>query len=137
MVLIALHTPILNLLGMHGESFRLAFGMMVIYLAMGILRMGNWTQNDTFRAAGDATYGTVLEIVFMWLMLLPLVCVSGLVLKWPTLAVFALCYADEPIRYILMQVHLFRGKWIRPVTPEGQKALQGWKPDRSLIAEKE
>ena len=136
-VLIALHTPILNLLGMHGESFRLAFGMMVIYLAMGILRMGNWTQNDTFRAAGDATYGTVLEIVFMWLMLLPLVCVSGLVLKWPTLAVFALCYADEPIRYILMQVHLFRGKWIRPVTPEGQKALQGWKPDRSLIAEKE
>ena len=136
-VLIALHTPILNLLGMHGESFRLAFGMMVIYLAMGILRMGNWTQNDTFRAAGDATYGTVLEIVFMWLMLLPLVCVSGLVLKWPTLAVFALCYADEPIRYILMQVHLFRGKWIRPVTPEGQKALQGWKPDRSLVAEKE
>ena len=136
-VLIALHTPILNLLGMHGESFRLAFGMMVIYLAMGILRMGNWTQNDTFRAAGDATYGTVLEIVFMWLMLLPLVCVSGLVLKWPTLVVFALCYADEPIRYILMQVHLFRGKWIRPVTPEGQKALQGWKPDRSLVAEKE
>ena len=136
-VLIALHTPILNLLGMHGESFRLAFGMMVIYLAMGILRMGNWTQNDTFRAAGDATYGTVLEIVFMWLMLLPLVCVSGLVLKWPTLAVFALCYADEPIRYILMQVHLFRGKWIRPVTPEGQMALQGWKPDRSLVAEKE
>ncbi len=136
-VLIALHTPILNLLGMHGESFRLAFGMMVIYLAMGILRMGNWTQNDTFRAAGDATYGTVLEIVFMWLMLLPLVCVSGLVLKWPTLAVFSLCYADEPIRYILMQVHLFRGKWIRPVTPEGQKALQGWKPDRSLVAEKE
>ena len=136
-VLVALHTPILNLLGMHGESFRLAFGMMVIYLAMGILRMGNWTQNDTFRAAGDATYGTVLEIVFMWLMLLPLVCVSGLVLKWPTLAVFALCYADEPIRYILMQVHLFRGKWIRPVTPEGQKALQGWKPDRSLVAEKE
>ena len=136
-VLIALHTPILNLPGMHGERVRLAFGMMVIYLAMGILRMGNWTQNDTFRAAGDATYGTVLEIVFMWLMLLPLVCVSGLVLKWPTLAVFALCYADEPIRYILMQVHLFRGKWIRPVTPEGQKALQGWKPDRSLVAEKE
>jgi len=133
--LVCLHTPVLRMMGMHGESFRLAFGMILIYLAFGIIRMGNWTQNDTFRAAGDATYGTVLEIVFMWLMLIPLVCVSGLVLKWPTLAVFALCYADEPIRYILMQVHLFNGKWIRPVTPEGLEAIQGWKPDRRRICE--
>jgi Na+-driven multidrug efflux pump len=99
--------------------------------------MGNWTQNDTFRAAGDATYGTVLEIVFMWIMVLPLVCVSGLVLKWPTLLVFAFCYADEPIRYILMQVHLHNGKWIRPVTPEGWKALRNWKPDHSRTGETE
>lgn len=134
-VLIALHTPILSIMGMHGESFRLAFGMMVIYLAFGILRMGNWTQNDTFRAAGDATTGTVLEIVFMYLMLLPCVCVSGLVLKWPTLIVFALCYVDEPIRYVLMQIHLHKGKWIRPVTPEGMKAMLNWKPDHRLVDE--
>jgi putative MATE family efflux protein len=134
--LVALHTPILTVMGMQGESFRLAFGMLVIYLSFGIIRMGNWTQNDTFRAAGDAVYGTVLEIVFMWLMLIPCVCISGLVLKWPTLVVFALCYIDEPIRYLLMQVHLYRGKWIRPVTPEGRSALQGWKPNRKLIMEK-
>ena len=134
---VSLHTPILNLMGMRGESFRLAFGMIVIYLAFGIIRMGNWTQNDTFRAAGDATYGTVLEIVFMWVMVLPLVCVSGLVLRWPTLLVFAFCYADEPIRYIMMQVHLHSGKWIRPVTPEGWKALRNWKPDHSRTGETE
>ncbi|MBR5010125.1 MAG: polysaccharide biosynthesis C-terminal domain-containing protein, partial [Clostridia bacterium] len=136
-LLIALHTPILKLMGMSGESFTLAFGMILIYVAFGIIRMGNWTHNDTFRAAGDATYGTVLEIVFMWVMILPLVCVSGLVLKWPTLAVFALCYADEPIRYILMQKHLFGGKWIRPVTPEGQEALRGWRPDRRRVCEED
>lgn len=133
--LVALHTPILTVMGMHGESFRLAFGMMLIYLSFGVIRMGNWTQNDTFRSAGDATTGTVLEIVFMYLMVLPCVCVSGLVLKWPTLVVFALCYADEPIRYVLMQIHLHKGKWIRPVTPEGEKALWGWKPDHKLVDE--
>ena len=133
--LVALHTPILTVMGMSGESFRLAFGMLLIYLAAGVIRMGNWTQNDTFRAAGDATFGTVFEIVFMWAMVIPCVCVSGLVLKWPTLAVFAMCYVDEPVRYILMQVHLFRGKWIRPVTPEGREALRSWKPDRRRIAE--
>ena len=134
-VLIALHTPILTMMGMKGESFRLAFGMMVIYLCFGVIRMGNWTQNDTFRAAGDATYGTVLEIAFMWLVVLPCVWVSGFVLKWPTLAVFALCYVDEPIRYVLMQKHLHSGKWIRPVTPEGRAALVDWKPDKSIIDE--
>ena len=131
--LIALHTSILTVMGMSGESFRLAFGMLAIYLAAALIRMGNWTQNDTFRAAGDATTGTVLEIIFMWLMVLPCVCVSGLVLKWPTLAVFALCYADEPIRYVMMQRHLYKGKWIRPVTPEGRAALEGWKPERKQI----
>ena len=126
--LIALHTPILSVMGMRGESFRLAFGMVCIYIAFGIIRMGNWTQNDTFRSAGDATYGTVLEIVFMWLLVLPCVCVSGLVLHWPTLAVFAMCYVDEPIRYGLMQRHLFSGKWIRPVTQEGREALKTFNP---------
>ena len=48
----------------------------------------------------------------------------------PTLIVFACCYVDEPIRYVLMQVHLFRGKWIKPVTQEGRAALATWKPER-------
>ena len=129
-LLIALHTPILTLMGMRGASFSIAFGLICIYAAASLIRMGNWTQNDTFRAAGDATYGTVLEIVFMWAMVLPCVWVTGMVLHLPTLLVFACCYVDEPIRYVLMQRHLFNGKWIKPVTPEGRAALAGWKPER-------
>ena len=128
LLLIALHTPILRMMGMRGESFRIAFGLVCIYAAAALIRMGNWTQNDTFRAAGDATFGTVAEIVFMWLMVLPCVWPTGMVWKLPTLAVFACCYIDEPIRYVMMQVHLFRGKWIKPVTTEGRAALADWKP---------
>ena len=47
----------------------------------------------------------------------------------PTLAVFACCYIDEPVRYVLMQIHLFRGTWIKPVTPEGRAAMTGWTPN--------
>ena len=128
--ILALHTPILRLMGMEGESFRIAFGLVSIYLGAAFLRMGNWTQNDTFRAAGDASYGTILEIVFMWVLVLPFVCLTGLRWHAPTLLVFACCYIDEPIRYVLMQLHLFRGKWLKPVTPEGAAALKGWKPPR-------
>ena len=124
--LIALHTPILHLMGMEGESFRIAFGFLCIYLVAAFIRMGNWTQNDTYRAAGDAAYGTILEIVFLWVMVLPFVYLTGMVWHSATLIVFACCYIDEPIRYILMQVHLFSGKWIKPVTPEGIAAMKDW-----------
>ena len=128
--ILALHTPILRLMGMEGESFRIAFGLVSIYVAAAFIRMGNWTQNDTFRAAGDAAYGTILEIVFMWALVLPFVWLTGMVWHGPTLLVFACCYIDEPIRYVLMQTHLFRGKWIKPVTPEGAAAMKGWRPPR-------
>ena len=124
--LIALHTPILRIMGMEGESFRIAFGLVCIYIAAAFIRMGNWTQNDTFRAAGDAAYGTILEIVFMWVMVLPFVYLTGMVWHSSTLLVFACCYIDEIIRYVLMQVHLFSGKWIKPVTPEGIEAMKQW-----------
>ena len=130
LTLILLHTPILSVMGMHQDSFRIAFGMICVYAAAGLIRMGNWVQNDTFRAAGDSVYGTVMEIIFMWAVVLPVVVLSGMVWHWPTLLVFACCYVDEPIRYVLMQRHLFSGKWIRPVTPEGVAALEGWSPKK-------
>ena len=130
LILLALHTPILTAMGMRGESFSIAFGMLCIYAVAAVIRMGNWTQNDTFRAAGDAAFGTILEILFMWAVVIPTVWVTGMVRHLPVLVVFACCYIDEPIRYVLMQRHLFSGKWIKPVTPEGRAALKGWVPKR-------
>ncbi|MBR1561114.1 MAG: MATE family efflux transporter, partial [Clostridia bacterium] len=77
--------------------------------------------------AGDAAFGTYMEIAFMWFAVLPCVWLSGMVWHWPTLAVFTCCYIDEPIRYFLMQRHLFKGTWIKPVTPEGRAALAEWR----------
>ena len=130
LLLILLHTPILSVMGMEGESFTIAYGFMVIYMIAAFIRMGNWTQNDTFRSAGDATYGTVLEIVFLWILVIPLMWVTGMVLHMPALLVFLCCYIDEPIRYVLMQKHLFSGKWIKPVTPEGKAAKEKWLLER-------
>ena len=129
-LLLSLHRPLLALMGMEGNTFRIAFGLIAIFSGVAVIRMANWAQNDTFRAAGDAAYGTILEIVFMWALVLPCVWLSGMVWHAPTLVVFALCFVDEPIRYVLMQVHLFRGKWIKPVTPEGKAALAAWQAER-------
>lgn len=122
-VLLCVHAPIFNAMGLSGESFRLALGMLAIYGIAVIIRMGNWTKNDTFRSAGDASFGTLLEISFMFALVVPCVCITGLWLHAPFLLIFACCYIDEPIRFILMHRHLYNGKWVKPVTPEGEAAL--------------
>lgn len=129
-LLILLHSPILTLANLEGESFTIGTQFIVIFAIFAIIRMGNWTQNDTFRSAGEAVYGTVLEIAFMWLMVVPAVWIFGMVIGAPTFVVFICCYIDEPIRYVLMQIHLHNGKWVKPVTPEGRAALEEFRAKR-------
>ena len=123
LALVALNQPILTAMSLSGESLRIGSGILMIYCVAAIMRMCNWIQNDTYRSAGDAVTGTVLEIAFMYLLLLPAVCLSGLVLRAPFFVIFACCYIDEPIRLVLMQRHMYSGRWVRPVTPEGRAAL--------------
>lgn len=128
--LLAAHRPILTAMSLSGESFQAGVTMLTIYIFVSIIRMGNWLQNDTYRASGDAVTGTVLEIVFMYLMLLPAVVITGFVLRAPYWVIFICCYIDEPIRYIIMQIHLYSGKWLRPVTDVGIAALPAFMEKR-------
>ncbi len=132
-LLILLRSPILTLANLEGESFTIGSQFILIYVIFAIIRMGNWTQNDTYRSAGDAVYGTVLEIVFMWVMVIPLVWVTGMVIEAPIYVVFICCYIDEPIRYVLMQIHLYGGKWIKPVTHEGRAALKEFRSSKKEL----
>ena len=72
-----------------------------------------------------AALATVIAAV-----VLPCVCLSGLVFKAPYLLIFACCYIDEPIRFMLMQRHMYSGRWVRPATPEGQAALPAFQEKR-------
>lgn len=127
LIVLAFHTPLLSVMSLHDESMVAGTRFLVIYSIVALIRMGNWIQNDTYRAAGDAVYGTVLEIVFMYVMLVPAVLISGFVLKAPYWIIFICCYIDEPIRYVLMQIHLYKGTWIKPVTELGKAALPAFR----------
>lgn len=130
LLLLAIHRPILQAMSLSGESLKIGSRLLLIYAFVAVVRMCNWVQNDTYRSAGDPTIGTVLEISFMYLVLLPCVCLSGLVFKAPFLVVFACCYIDEPIRFVLMQRHMYSGKWVRPVTDVGKAALPAFMEKR-------
>ena len=123
-ILFSAHGPLLRAMSLSGASFEAGTFFLGYYVLVAVIRMGNWIQNDTYRASGDAVYGTVLEIVFMYLMLIPCVLLAAFVWKLPYWAIFICCYVDEPIRYFLMQRHFYSKKWIKPVTEQGKAALK-------------
>ena len=128
--LLGLRRPILTAMGLSGASYEAGVRFLTIYVFVALIRMGNWIMNDTYRASGDAVTGTVLEIAAMYVLVIPAVLLSGFVFRLPYWAVFLFCYWDEPIRYVLMQVHLYSGKWIRPVTVLGEAALPAFREKR-------
>lgn len=123
LILLMVHAPILHGMSLEGASYEAGTVFLVLFSVISVIRMGNWIQNDTYRASGDAVFGTTLEIVFMYVMTLPCVLAAGFVLRLPYWAIFLCCYIDEPVWYLLMQRHLYSGKWIRPVTELGRAAL--------------
>ena len=121
--LILIRYPLLHVMGLSGVSYQYASGMLMIFFFVVLLRLGNWAQNDTYRSAGDPAFGSTLEIVFMFLMVQPVIHLANDFFHAPFLLVFALCYVDEPIRYVLMQIHLYSRKWIRPVSDAGRATI--------------
>jgi len=123
-LIVAFHTPLFTALGLSGESFEICTVLCTIYCIVAVIRMGNWQHNDCFRAGGDPAFGTIMEITFMYLMVIPCVYISHFVFHAPFYLVFCFVYCDEPIRYVIMQRHLYSRKWIQPVSDKGLETIE-------------
>ena len=119
LAVMALHGPLFTAMGLSGESFAVCTFLCGYYCLIAVIRMGNWQQNDLFRAGGDPAFGSMMEITFMFLMVIPLVYLSHFVFHAPFKVVFLCVYSDEIIRYVIMQGRLYSGKWIQPVSEAG------------------
>lgn len=127
LLIVPFRAPLLSLFGLAGEAHQYGMVMLLIYVIAGTLRTCNYIVNDTFRAGGETVYGTVVELSCIFLVTVPVVYLTGIVLKLPFLAVFACMFVDDLIRLPVMFRHLYRGKWVKPVTEEGKAALPAFK----------
>lgn len=126
-LLLIFHTPLFTALGLSGESFEICTVLCTIYCIIAVIRMGNWQHNDCFRAGGDPAFGTIMEITFMYLLVLPCVYISHFVFHAPFYVVFLFVYCDEPIRYVIMERHLYSRKWIQPVSDKGMETIEAFR----------
>ena len=121
---VILNQPLLGLFGLGAEALNYGKYMLMIYLVMGTIRTCNYIMNVCYRAGGEAIFGTVLEIVCLFVISVPATWVSGMIIHLPFLAVFAFVYTDEIIRLIFEIWYLRTGKWVKPVTEEGKARLE-------------
>ncbi len=57
-------------------------------------------------------------------------------LSAPFLLVFALCYVDEPVRYVIMQFQMYSGKWIKPVSGEERRTIEDFRREHGIRIQK-
>lgn len=115
--------PILGLFGLGGVAMEYGKYMLLIYLVFGSIRTCNYIMNESYRAGGEAVFGTVLEVSCLFAISVPATWISGMVLHLPFLAVFTFVYTDEIIRLLVETRYTASGRWIKPVTEQGTRAL--------------
>jgi putative MATE family efflux protein len=68
------------------------------------------------RGGGDTRFVLVLDIIFMWVISIPLGFLTGLSLHWPVPAVYAVLKCDELLKSVISFLRIARGRWINDIT---------------------
>lgn len=129
LICLIFNQPLLGLFGLGTEALRYGKYMLLIYLAAGTIRTCNYIMNCCYRAGGEATFGTVLEVGCLFAVSVPATWIAGMVLHLPFLAVFAFVYTDELIRLVFEVWYTRSGRWIKPVTEEGKRTLEEFRKE--------
>ena len=116
-------SPILGLFGLGAAAMEYGKYMLLIYLVFGTMRTCNYIMNESYRAGGEAVFGTVLEVSCLFAISVPATWIAGMALHLPFLVVFAFVYTDEIIRLLVETRYTASGRWVKPVTEQGLRAL--------------
>ncbi len=130
LIVLALRHPIVGLFGVSDSVAATVMGMLLIYTFTAPMRTSNYIQVNIFRSGGETRMGMFLEVGGIWLVGVPLVYLTGMVWHLPFLAIFSMFYVEDAIKCILEPLYLASGRWIRPVTPQGQAALEAFRRQR-------
>ena len=84
--------------------------------------MANTTNIGILRGGGDVKFVLVNDVIFMWLVAIPLGFIAAFVWGWPVIAVFCVIRVDEILKVICSTRRIISWKWITNVTRDEEYA---------------
>ena len=125
MVLI-LRAPILSLFNISDAERTVAMALLLIYgIELGARNLPYIAVVGVFRGGGDSKAGMRYDLTCQWLIALPAVIISGLILKLDFVLVYLIMLLFEDIPKTVLCIRRFKSmKWIMPVTESGKRALE-------------
>ena len=84
------------------------------------MTLSNMLTKGILRAGGDTKFLMIADVLFLWVVSVPLGFLTGLYLKWPPYIVFFFLRIDEVIKSIWCLCRFFSWKWIRNVAVHGE-----------------
>lgn len=115
--LIIIRGPVINFYEVSDATKALAYDLIVSYAVIIVFQsMSVQYVVGIFRGGGDTKTAMLVDVVFLWLVAIPLGALSGFVLGWAPPFVYLMLKSDELIKNIFSFIHLRSGKWIRDIT---------------------
>ena len=116
-VILLVRGPFVALYNIPASTQALASDMLLFMAAaMPFISVAIISMMGVLRGGGDVRFVMVADIVFLWLVAIPLGFVTAFWLHWPVVAVYAVLKCDELLKTLLAAWRLRRGDWIRDLT---------------------
>ena len=115
--LVIIRGPVINFYEVSDATKALAYDLIVSYAIIIVFQsMSVQYVVGIFRGGGDTKTAMYVDVVFLWLIAIPLGALSGLVLGWAPPFVYLMLRSDELFKNIVSLIRLNSGKWIRDIT---------------------
>jgi len=83
----------------------------LIFISIAVICM-----MGTMRGGGDTKFVMVADVIFMWLISIPMGAFVGFVLEWPVWAVYMVLRSEDIFKTITVLWRIPSGKWLKDVT---------------------
>jgi len=83
----------------------------IIFISVAVISM-----MGTMRGGGDTRFVMVADVIFMWIISIPMGAFVGFVLEWPVWAVYMVLRSEDIFKTITVLWRIPSGKWLKDVT---------------------
>lgn len=99
------------------ETKRIAYELMIsASIIVFFHAISAITMMGPLRGGGDARFVLINDLVFMWMVAIPLGFLTGLSLHWAAPVVYLVLKSDEILKCISAVIRLNSGRWLRDIT---------------------